>query len=103
GENGGLPIAVITASTATVCTTAMSTGGTRERSTTCHIGTAPSSRRRDSAGSSRKLPKAPSHSASAATKGKVAVVAPLAWFSRSREVSTGEAAISLIRERSSSV
>ncbi len=103
GETGEIPIAVSTASTATVCTTAISSAGARERSTTFHIGIARSSRRRESPGSSRKVPKAPSHSASEVTNGKVAVSAPFASFCRCASVPTGEAAISLMRWRSASL
>ena len=103
GDTGEMPTAVSTASTAIVCTTAMSSAGARERSTTLPMGTARSSRRRDRAGSSRKLAKAPSHSASAATNGKVAVEAPLASFCRDASVSTGFEAISAMRVRSDSV
>ena len=100
GDTGEMPMAVSTASTAMVCTTAISSAGASERSATCHIGSARSSRLRRRAGSSRKVPKAPSHSASAVTKGKVAVSAPFASFCRSTSVPTGAAAISPIRVRS---
>ena len=102
GDTGDTPTAVITASTATACTTAMPTAGARERSATCHIGRARSSRRPDSAGSSRNVANAPIHSARAATKGKVAVEAPAASFCRSATEVMGSAPISAIRSRSDS-